>query len=181
MDSYPSFTYSPHQSYFCLCICSSPWHADVSVCFFRCAEHSKVHDAQAPLPYLFLLPSHNFTLLCISARFTGSFWPHRISTSTLFSYLFFCLTPLSFSPFFSLHILVPLSTVCAVHFSLHLFCPVIAVLQGSARQLTKKTVRSMIITLPFYTLSTYSVMSAASFFLYLMRSFLLKNMSHTCE
>ncbi len=28
------YFYFPHQSYFCPCICSSPWHADVSMCFF---------------------------------------------------------------------------------------------------------------------------------------------------
>ncbi len=64
LDGLLSF-YSLHQSYFRPCICSSLWHADVSVCVFRWAEHSEVHDAQAPLPYLFLLP-HTISPFCAS-------------------------------------------------------------------------------------------------------------------
>lgn len=102
-----------------------------------------MHDAQAHSPYLFLLPPHNFTLLCISTCFPCLLWSHRICN--LFApFLFFNSSLLC--PLFSLHNLVPVSTVCAVHFSIHLVCPVTAVLRESARQLIRKTVRSMIIT-----------------------------------
>lgn len=120
------------QSFFCLRICSSRLHAGTWVCFFS-------SWARAALPYLSRLLPHNFTLLCTSDRFTCSFWPRRISASAPPLVFFpFVRLRLLVCPLFPLHKLVSASTMCADHFALLLF-------GGSVCELTKKTVRSMII------------------------------------
>lgn len=127
--------------------------------------------------YLHTISPFYASQLISLAHFNVTTSPVPLSFIPFFLYL----PSLSSLPFFSLNKLVPVSTIHAVHFSLNLFMSCPAILQWAARQLTKNTVRSMIITSPFYSVSTYAVMSATSPFLYLMRLFLLKNMSHICE
>ncbi len=112
------------------------------------------------VPLLFLLPSHNFTPLCISIVSLAHFDLPRILIFTLFSMHFLSLTFFSFPSFLSVNLHQRVQYVL----SISLF-PVTAVLQGSARQLTKKIARSMIITSPFYTLPTLLCHLPAFFFI----------------
>lgn len=164
LDGLPSLSYSPHQCYFWPCICSSPRHADVSVCFsFRWAEHSEVHDARAPFT---LSPSATFTQFHPSVHL-DSFHsliltsPYLTFPSLFTPFLFFNLTLQFRHLFLLINLLGWAHYTCLPFLSL---CPVTAVLQGSACQLTKRTLRSMVITSPFHTLSTFSVISAARLF-----------------
>ena len=85
-----------------------------------------------------------------------------------FHTFFFSLTPLfNFAIFF-----LPLNLLGWAHYTcrpFRSFCPATVVLQGSACQLTKRTLRSMVITSPSHTPSTLSVISAARLFSYIWR------------
>lgn len=115
--------------------------------FFRRSEHSTICNAQAPLPYLFQLHSHNYTSVCIWPHLSCSFWPyylHYHPLRSLFIIFLLFISSLSFSFLFTSLFHSALYSLCSLH--PYLFWTVSAVLQGSVWQLTKRTVRSVIIT-----------------------------------
>lgn len=139
LDGLVLFFYFPHWSYFRLRICSSPLACRCKCVFFSAQLHTAGFIQHKPF---YLISSFTFTHFHPSVQLNSLIWTLQNlplhSFNTLFSSTF---------PLFSVHNLLSVSTVCAAHVSLLPPLSVMAVLQGSLRQLTKRTVRSMIITL----------------------------------
>lgn len=168
MDFNPSLTFltraifvraSAHKSMACSCKCA---------CIFFSAELSTARYMMHKLLYLISFCClHAISPFCASQLISLAHLDLTISPSPLpfHTFLSFFNSPLPFPPFFlNLQKRISAYNMCCPLLS---FFPVSAVIQRSACQLSKKTLRSMVITSPFDNLSTSSVLCRPFAFFYI--------------